>query len=114
MRLTDFNYDGHEPIFTRRGLRAAGESIMGHLKLRFDDEPSPLPHPDDAIPFPALADSGPSQFPHRQFLRLAPVDGFQDPIQAVEHALDRMSRQLGNLRDLLGDDLGATDTPRAA
>lgn len=95
------------PISHRRALDVIGGSALAPLKLHFDDAP------ENIIPFPSHA--APTLAP-RHTLRLRPLHGrdLADPIADVQHALDRMQRQLGNLRDLLGDDLGLPDSPRAA
>lgn len=77
---------------------------MGELRLQIDE------WADDVIPFPTRR---PGARVSREFPRLA-IDPPTDAIHAAEDALDRLDRQLNNLRHLLGPDLSGPDAPRAA
>lgn len=92
-----------QPMLFRRAMDVIGGSLLGQLKLHFDDAPENI-----------LPPSGRDE--PRHALRLRPERGarLRDPVADAQNALDRMERQLRNLRDLLGDDLGLPDSPRAA
>jgi hypothetical protein len=90
------------PMNDCRAWRRVGERIMTRLRLHFDEAP------EDVIPFPRPI---PPAYP-----RLAPVgdEGVIDPVRMAERALDRMERQLRNLRALMGEGFPPPDAPRAA
>jgi len=94
-----------EPMLFRRARNTCvGDHPVSHLKLRFDDAK------DDSIPFPGRSLKGPSRW------RDESAEGsrrFDPGISATEETLDRMARQLANLRELMGtnDQPGG---PRAA
>ncbi|CAG0962963.1 hypothetical protein PHYC_00827 [Phycisphaerales bacterium] len=89
-------------VLRRARSAAPGGNGLGNLKLHFDDAP------EDIIPFPGRP------VPAKPLRFRGEAGGIDDPVRAAEEALDRMSRQLANLRDLLGQDLGLPDSPRAA
>ncbi len=101
MRLNDQSGKGLGPMFLRRGRNARGVNAVGNLRLH------DTPEPTDTIPFPTR---------ERPMPRLVGRDEPQgaDRRHPAEEAIDRMSRQLANLRALLGDDLSGPAGPRAA
>ncbi len=110
MRLQNQPRHSSRPISHRRAMDVIGGSALTPLKLHFDDSP------ENVFPFPGHTASDAPTLAPRHTLRLRPLHGraHNDPIADAQYALDRMERQLGNLRDLLGDDLGLPDSPRAA
>ncbi len=77
---------------------------MSKLRLHKEDGQ------DDAIPFPSRLTSGPARWRDDTDNRRESSDPV---IAAAEETLDRMARQLANLRELMGDCDGPAG-PRAA
>lgn len=93
-----------EPIHRSPGrfVRGAGGGLVANLKLRRDDADEPAPSPAQGVPFASEP-------------RLAPEECQTDlTIRAAEETLERMARQLKNLRQLMGDVVDGPDGPRAA
>jgi len=76
---------------------------MSQLTLHFDDDPKDLPRPRGSAPFAWKP-------------RLTPVDVTRrDPVIAgAQETLDRMDRQMQNLRELLGPNWSGPKGTRAA